>query len=327
MIADTNIARRRGQQLDHNTIQHHFHQPSCYAAQAVEEPIKRSSRPVSWHPSSNSQAHHLHHQYTAKVQHQLEQQQHSQQTTSYPNLYAQYIPAYALPTPAAYVDDEVHLSHQYIPSTPMQFSTQNSPVTGHILSETTSSTAQESTESPPHYFAPANWHTAQHHADSMSYGASPEALESFPSFPVSSATNWDQTDRPGDYYGGVTPPTPQDTQASQHHEAVTVTSEDSIPYEPLEIPEDEGEILVGMGLYEDPEKVDDDSWLGNYRKTTSDLLGTTYRRVGQGLKLEESWEPPASDDENDGDDSSSDRDADGEDQDDVDSPEDTQAWI
>ncbi|KAH7033279.1 uncharacterized protein B0I36DRAFT_321114 [Microdochium trichocladiopsis] len=328
MMADTNIARRRGQPLDHNTIHQHF-QHSPYVSASVEEPIKRTSRPLSWHPGSSSQAQQQQ-QYTAKLQQQLEQQQHLlHQNGLYQNTYTQRQTGstYTVPSTSGYLEEDHYTRFQNMPPTPIQFSAQNSPISGYIPSDFTSINPAEGNGSPSHYFAPAIWSQTQPYTDATGYEASPEALESFPPLPVTSTSTWDQPSQPERFYGGITPPTPQDTQSSQHHEAVAVTPEESIPYEPLQASEDEGEILVGMGLYEDPEKTEDDPWLDNYRITTSELLGTTYRRVGQGLKLEESWEPPASDDENDGDDSSSDRDADGEEQDTAASPEETQTWI
>jgi hypothetical protein len=86
-----------------------------------------------------------------------------------------------------------------------------------------------------------------------------------------------------------------------------VPAEECIPYQALDEPEEEGEILVGMGLYDAPDKSETDPSLDHYRMTTSDLLGSTYRK-GAGLKLEEAWEPPkeeddscSNDDEEDGD--------------------------
>lgn len=71
-------------------------------------------------------------------------------------------------------------------------------------------------------------------------------------------------------------------------------AEESIPYQALDEPEEEGEILVGMGLYDAPDKTDTDPELDYYRTSTSNLLGSTYRK-GAGLKLEEAWEPPKED--------------------------------
>lgn len=74
-----------------------------------------------------------------------------------------------------------------------------------------------------------------------------------------------------------------------------------MPYEPLDESEDEGEILVGMGLYDAPDKYEADPGLNNYRSSLSSLLGGGAPRLrdspGKGLKLEETWQPPESDDE------------------------------
>jgi hypothetical protein len=78
-------------------------------------------------------------------------------------------------------------------------------------------------------------------------------------------------------------------------------SEESIPYQPLECgnEEENGEILYGMGLYDTPEK-QVDAQLDYHRSAISSLLGSTFtypEQTGKGLKLEDAWEPPASEDE------------------------------
>ncbi|KXJ93128.1 hypothetical protein Micbo1qcDRAFT_161063 [Microdochium bolleyi] len=324
MMADSNIARRRGQQIDHNTLQQHFQQHTSFGT-ATEEQSKRSSRPVSWHPSSNPQVYQQQQQQIERIQQQRGQHLPQQNNPCY-NTYLHQAPTYTLPTPLAYAEEDHYTRYQTIPPTPAQFSAQNSPLSGFTPLIPTSTSAAANSESPPHYFAPAIWNQTQRplYADATGCGGSPDALEAFPPLPTSSAETWDDVQQ-GAFYGGVTPPTPQNMQSAQHHEAIAVPPEDSIPYEPLQGSEDEGEILIGMGLYEDPEKTDTDPWLDNYRRTTTELLGSTYRRVGQGLKLEESWEPPASDDENDNEDSNSERDADGEEHDGEQSCEET--WI
>lgn len=99
-------------------------------------------------------------------------------------------------------------------------------------------------------------------------------------------------------FNSTSPPTPEAfPQAELSQPAV---SEESIPYQALEDSEEEGEILVGMGLYDTPDKYDEDPQLNNYRSTVSSLLGSSFRRAeprGKGLKLEETWEPPKSDEE------------------------------
>ncbi|EPE02941.1 hypothetical protein F503_08818 [Ophiostoma piceae UAMH 11346] len=84
-------------------------------------------------------------------------------------------------------------------------------------------------------------------------------------------------------------------------------------------PEDDtdGEILVGMGLYDPPEKSfqEVDPTLQSYRSSVAQLLGAAYTMptpTGKGLKLEDSWEPPENMDDEDEDDDE--RDAEGEDQ-------------
>ena len=95
------------------------------------------------------------------------------------------------------------------------------------------------------------------------------------------------------------PPTPENVPQMQVKPAVQ--SEEPAPYEPLAESEDDGEILVGMGLYDTPDKHEADPGLNNYRSTLSSLFGGGAPNVpgqgGKGLKLEETWQPPESDDE------------------------------
>lgn len=117
------------------------------------------------------------------------------------------------------------------------------------------------------------------------------------------------------------PPTPEDFLPIQHPES-TFPSEDTIPYHALDDSEDEGEELIGMGLYDGPEDAkspSSDPQLDNYRALMmSQLMGTAYCRPsepsGKGLKLEETWAPPPSDDEEEDD---SEQDGEGEDEDEI----------
>ena len=109
-------------------------------------------------------------------------------------------------------------------------------------------------------------------------------------------------------FNNTTPPTPE--AFSQNQQQPTV-SEAAVPYQPLDEPEEEGEILVGMGLYDTPDKFDEDPQLNNYRSTVSSLLGSSYRPQeprGKGLKLEETWEPPKAEEEEEEDDDEDDED-------------------
>ncbi|KAG8416885.1 hypothetical protein J3459_013543 [Metarhizium acridum] len=70
-------------------------------------------------------------------------------------------------------------------------------------------------------------------------------------------------------FNNTTPPTPEAFSQTQQQPTV---SEVAVPYEPLDEPEEEGEILVGSP----------------YRP---------HEPQGKGLKLEETWEPPKAEDE------------------------------
>lgn len=96
------------------------------------------------------------------------------------------------------------------------------------------------------------------------------------------------------------PPTPEAFLPIQHPEP-SFPAEEPIPYHSLSTPdEEEGEILCGLGLYDTPSmsKLNSDPHLDNYRSSCSQLLGRR-EPTGKGLKLEETWNPPASDDEDD----------------------------
>lgn len=106
------------------------------------------------------------------------------------------------------------------------------------------------------------------------------------------------------------PPTPEDFVPLNQSEP-TLASDDFIPYQPLEDDETEGEVLIGMGLYDTPEKT-----MLNLHQNGSSLLGSSFEYpepTGKGLKLEAAWEPPAMEDD-DEDDQDGEEDANGEDQ-------------
>lgn len=111
-------------------------------------------------------------------------------------------------------------------------------------------------------------------------------------------------------FNRTSPPTPETFPQAPQQQAPT--QERPVSLSQVEPAEEEGEILVGMGLYDTPDKHQEDPQLNNYRSTVSSLLGSTFRHAepaGKGLKLEETWEPPKSDDEDDSDDG---KDAEGE---------------
>ncbi|KAI1262244.1 hypothetical protein F5Y18DRAFT_164965 [Xylariaceae sp. FL1019] len=257
---DNNIARRRQHALDQANLQHVQDNASCYTAH--QEPVKRSHRPVSWHPSS-------HHGDVHQMQMQIPQANFSQ---------------YMMPMPTPYHQKDVFSGYQTLPPTPAVYSEQTSPISGISPISHPFGTTVHSTTVPAYVQLQSN------HFDA---NESPDFSQSFPTYNDQTSYNWNTYLTPG-LQSCTAPPTPDEFQTAQ--QIHPIPSEESIPYQPLEESEDEGEILVGMGLYDSPSKVDNDPTLDHYRRTTSQLLGATFRS-GQGWKLEESWEPPASDDD------------------------------
>lgn len=114
--------------------------------------------------------------------------------------------------------------------------------------------------------------------------------------------DWDNFAANG-FDSATAPPTPENFLPIQQPDP-SFETEEEIPYHSLEDSEP-GEVLVGMGLYDTPEKSPAfDPPLDEYRALMmSQLLGTPYRKhelpiaTGKGLKLEETWNPPPSDDD------------------------------
>lgn len=154
------------------------------------------------------------------------------------------------------------------------------------------------------YLSPDGWDLQQRNGSCYPHsdGAQlyPEALPSLThapglGTPADNPMDWNSYIMNG--VASTTPPTPESFVHSQ--QAQPAVTEDSANYSPLEDNEEEGEILVGMGLYDTPEKYEEDPQLNNYRSTVTSLLGSTFRPkepTGKGLTLELAWEPPKSDD-------------------------------
>ncbi|KJZ80556.1 hypothetical protein HIM_00406 [Hirsutella minnesotensis 3608] len=270
--SSTSASRRRTMAID-CSVPHRQRQPvdafPTTKRNGLVTPTEQTSRPVSWHPTS------------------CLQQPPRQQFTSYP-----------FPYSTLYTDH-----HDPYPARP-HFSP--------MMTAYSNDTSPCSTFSPLPLF-PGNGDTASY-AQPTAWEASQRKMASYPPFAAQS------TPEPLAIYDGLprqplpeenahwnafpaqryttSPPTPESfTQLS--HSQPTV-SEDGDSFDPLANPEDDGEILVGMGLYDAPEKHIEDPQLNNYRSTVSALLGSSLKfrePQGKGLKLEETWEPPKSDDE------------------------------
>ncbi|KAF4981114.1 hypothetical protein FZEAL_3021 [Fusarium zealandicum] len=256
LMNDGNSQRRRQQVLD---------QLSMFYETEQQQPAQRSSRPVSWHPSSCGQ------------------QSQAQQSM------------YAFTSGSVYADQQdVYANYPHY--SPMMASTScdTSPLAFSNLS-----LPYQTADNMP-YYPYQGTGIAQHSPAACSAMSTRQfATETSPPNNARAYSNgWDWNTFIMHGYSSTTPPTPEalpQVQLSQ-----PAMSED-IPYQALEETlEEEGEILVGMGLYDVPDKYEEDPQLNNYRSTVSSLLGSSFRSHeprGKGLKLEETWEPPKSDDE------------------------------
>ncbi|KAI8625386.1 hypothetical protein F5Y19DRAFT_450551 [Xylariaceae sp. FL1651] len=281
LMNDSNLARRRQQALDQAVLQQMQDTTLCYTNHP--DPVKRSNRPVSWHPSS----------------HLSEAQQMSMQMPQVD--FTQY--AMHMPT-SCYTKDGLS-GYQALPPTPAAYSGHTSPVSSYSPLLLPYSTAAQSTAMPA-YVSTDPWiPTPQVPSNYFNTNGSLDAIDPFSTYTTQTSFNWN-THAPQRLDSCTAPPTPEEFQAVQQSESMP--PEESIPYQPLADPdeeEEEGEILIGMGLYDPPSKTESDPELDNYRKTTSQFLGITYRS-GKGWKLEEAWEPPTTDDEDGDEDAESD---------------------
>ncbi|KAF6843810.1 hypothetical protein CMUS01_01729 [Colletotrichum musicola] len=274
LMNDGNLARRRQQVMDH--VQ-------------MPEYTARPSRPLSWHPST------FQHQ-----QHKLPVQQHLSQ--------------YPFPSASsAYHDCDSFPAYQQFPPTPAAYSCNTSPTVSFSPLSIPFGAYDGSA-----YLPVEGWNVPQQAPPAyVSSETAGYASEPFPALsttlpdltPSSTSTSWNAYPMNG--FPSTSPPTPETLPQAQQAQPI-VPNEDTIPFQPLDEPEEEGEILIGMGLYDAPDKYDNDPQLDASRSAMSSLLGGYVARegTGKGLKLEESWQPPESDDED-----TNDEDADGEEQD------------
>ncbi|KAK3378458.1 hypothetical protein B0H63DRAFT_247950 [Podospora didyma] len=271
--------------------------PTPASEQSSEPVYERESkppRPVSWHPSS---------------QYIVQPQNYPQQPTAMLYPYSTYGEVEAMP------------SYQTLPPTPAVYSGYTSPSsTFSPLSLPYSGFGSQQVYSPPTQSLPAQ----QAPIFRPAYRTNLEqegVVSEIPYRPgprlAGGSLDWESFAAQGGFDRGTAPPTPEDFDQAQKIETKLAT-EESIPYQPLEDDESDGEILYGMGLYDAPNKSVQDPSLDLHRSTILSLLGgvASYPEpTGKGLKLEDAWEPPASDDEEDmdGEDDGED-DGDGDDQ-------------
>ncbi|KAI0024338.1 hypothetical protein F4780DRAFT_594994 [Xylariomycetidae sp. FL0641] len=300
LMNDGNSTRRRQQAWDQALYQQM--QQNTSPGFTTADPMKRSTRPVSWHPGSQPAT-----QFQGPQMHMhLPQPDFTQ---------------YAMPAPVPYQQPDLWSGYQNLPPTPAAYSGHTSPVCN--LSPMSLPFAASQPQALPSYVTADRWDATPFTSSYFDSNASSGMTAPFSNYCDSQpSVDWNTYGSQG-LHSCTAPPTPDEIQPMQQPQPA-VAPDESIPYEPLEEPEEEGEVLVGMGLYDPPSKTDEDPELGNYHASTSQLLGTTYR-TGKGWKLEEAWEPPASDDED------SEDDAQGEDQEEENettaSPPAQQSWI
>ncbi|KAK0735466.1 hypothetical protein B0T21DRAFT_384316 [Apiosordaria backusii] len=232
----------------------------------------RRARPVSWHPSP---------QYPV----------YPQQTSSM--LYSPY---------PAYSEAEILATMHHLPPTPAIYSGYTSPAEGFspLSLPYSSFSSQQPVYSPqvqsqqqapiyrpapPVTTEPMGWdaypNAGTAHSNTMMMAVqrhtAPPTPEDFACPPPLSLNNY-----------GSLETTPSKVESMVSAQVVQVQEDED---------EEEGEILYGMGLYDPPSHSQQDM----HRSTIFSLLGgpapNADENKGLGLKLEESWEPPASDDE------------------------------
>lgn len=250
------------------------------------DPMKRAARPVSWHPSSFV-------------------------TQPHPQLQIPQQAAYPFPV---YNDADMFSAMSQFPPTPAAYSGYSSPASAF-----SPMSLPYAAYEAPQYFPAGPWGVPtgltpdscisadQMQPTTATFGA---VASQGQNEPYQSSMEWN-TYVPHGLDRVTAPPTPEDVPQPKQLEPA-LTSEESIPYKPLEDDEPEGEILIGMGLYDAPEKEVD-----LFRSTVSQLLGSPCypEATGKGLKLEDAWEPPAMDDDDEEDESQDgEEDAEGEEQ-------------
>lgn len=243
---------------------------SCY------EPVKRAPRPVSWHPSTTQ----IPQLYPQQHQHYPVSTQQPQYPNSHAYDYDMYAPVQLPPTPAAY-------------------SAYGSPVsTMSPLALPSFATYQI----PQHHYPSPSWNMpappsmpamTQAHASPLNPPVTyaPAPAPSYATEPSHSPASW--TGMPSTTYTNSmsAPATPEEPTNLQYTNCAVVKHHSfsySAPADMKVEDEDEGDILIGLGLYDTPEK------------RPVSLLGASFVPSGKGLKLEAAW-APAEDEEDDDD--------------------------
>lgn len=263
---------QRTQQMMEQTYLH-TPGPEVYGNGGYYGPVKRTTRPISWHPSTQ-----LPQTYQLPAA--------STQTPQYPfPTYCDYDfctpPAQMPPTPAAYSAYSSPVS-TFSPLTLPAYTTYELPQHQNYASpvwNVSAAPVAPSMSSTSYVQTPAL-------VDNMVYTPAPAPQYLEPSY---SPLSWTNVPSTASSHHVTTPPTPEDLPNTQLPDLLAKQDHDLAVYSPPEVheeEEEEGDILVGLGLYDPPEKLT--------------LLGASFESSGKGLKLEDAWEPPAPEEEEDG---------------------------
>lgn len=241
-------------------------------ANNYHEPVKRAARPVSWHPST-----------------QLLQ---NQQLSSAATQHTQY------PFPQCFDYDTTYVQPAQLPPTPAAYSAYSSPVSTFsplTLPYSTYELPQQSYTSPVWNVSGIQTTATTMGSGDQTHSAAYDASSTYVPVPVPnyvepsySPAQWADAPAVGYAQNITAPPTPEDLPKVQQVEPVV--KEETYPAsEAQQEEEEEGDILIGLGLYDPPEKLPFQEEGG--------LLSASFEPKGKGLKLEDAWEPPSSDDE------------------------------
>jgi hypothetical protein len=278
--------------------------PETPSESFYERETTRSARPVSWHPSSQN------------AQQSLYSQQESSNAMFYP--YSMYSDAEILaslqqypPTPAAYSG---------YTSPAESFSPLSLPYSNYNSQQMCSPQQQQQQQQTPAAFHPGPCSSNYPSANTLSdipYLPPPHVADESLSWDAYSGNNallsqHTAPPTPEDFAYNVAPPQQQQQQQQQPQQPAKQEATQQA-YQPLIHDDDaanesEGEILYGMGLYDAPDHSKGSSATLHQSVVLSLLGGTREQKDeldtgnGLGLKLEDAWEPPASDDEDEEDD-------------------------
>lgn len=261
-------ARRRTMMLDTQSLRRQqqvidYLSTNQYSTNVSPVPATRPARPLSWHPATMQQAYPV-------------LQQQPQQQAAYPLL-----------TPNMFDYQDMYMMGPHFSPMVESYSNETSP---------------SSTFSPLPLFPNDNMNYVP--STGMDIPQKPQAAYTMPeqsfgeAFPLMS-NDWNGFIMTG--FDSTTPPTPETVPQAQQPQPHLATVPDVVA-PAAEQPEDDGEILVGMGLYDTPEK---DAHISTFN-TGMSLFGSPTEPQGKGLKLAETWEPPASADEDEDEDDSDD---------------------